>query len=54
MQMQLPFFPDKTKLLSPSWGIFKKDGFVYYLHNGSPVYTQSTQLLQQQIILWPG
>jgi len=39
MQMQLPFFPDKTKLLSPSWGVFKKDGFVYYLHNGSPVYT---------------
>ena len=39
MQMQLPIFPSKTRLLSPSWGVFQKDDSVYYLHNGSPVYT---------------
>ncbi|MCK5538368.1 MAG: hypothetical protein KAI79_16190 [Bacteroidales bacterium] len=36
--MQLPIFPQSTKLLSDSWGVFKKDNFVYYLHNGSPVH----------------
>ncbi len=39
MQMQLPLFPDKTQLLSASWGVRKIDDSVYYLHNGSPVYT---------------
>lgn len=39
MQMQLPLFPSNTELLSPSWGVKKEDDFVYYLHNGSPVYT---------------
>ena len=38
MQMQLPIFPTNTRLLSPTWGVFKKDDFVYYLHNGSPVH----------------
>ncbi len=38
MQTQLPFFPETTQLLSPTWGVFKKDEFVYYLHNGSPVH----------------
>ncbi len=34
----MPIFPTTTKLLSPSWGVFEKDNFVYYLHNGSPVH----------------
>lgn len=38
MQTQLPFFPETTQLLSPTWGVFQKDDFVYYLHNGSPVH----------------
>jgi len=38
MQMQLPIFPVTTKLLSATWGVFIKDDFVYYLHNGSPVH----------------
>lgn len=38
MQMQLPIFPSTTKMLSSSWGVFEKDNFVYYLHNGSPVH----------------
>ena len=36
--MLLPIFPSSTKLLSPTWGVFEKDNFVYYLHNGSPVH----------------
>ena len=38
MQMQLPIFPTNTKMLSSTWGVFEKDNFVYYLHNGSPVH----------------
>lgn len=38
MQLQLPIFPDTTKYLSASWGVFEKDDYVYYLHNGSPVH----------------
>ena len=36
--MQLPIFPSNTRMLSPTWGVFEKDNFVYYLHNGSPVH----------------
>jgi len=39
IQMQLPIFPSSTKLLSATWGILQKGDSVYYLHNGSPVYT---------------
>jgi len=38
MQMQLPLFPNTTKLINFCVGFFEKDGFVYYLHNGSPIY----------------
>jgi transposase len=38
MQMQLPIFPEQTKLINSSVGFFCKDDFVFYLHNGSPVY----------------
>ena len=38
MQMQLPIFPSSTKLINSSVGIFEKDDFVYYLHNGSPIH----------------
>lgn len=38
MQMQLPIFPSGTKLINSTVGVFEKDNFVYYLHNGSPVH----------------
>ena len=38
MQLQLPFFPEHTKLINSTLGLFEKDGFVYYLHNDSPIY----------------
>lgn len=36
--MQLPIFPGSTTLINASVGFFEKDDFVYYLHNGSPIY----------------
>jgi len=38
MQMQLPFFPTTTKLINPCVGVFKKDEYVYYMHNGQPLF----------------
>jgi len=38
MQLQLPFFPDQDKYINSTLGLFKKDGFVYYLHYGSPIH----------------
>jgi predicted transcriptional regulator len=38
MQMQLPIFPQTTKLINSNVGLFELDDFVYYLHNGSPIY----------------
>lgn len=36
--MQMPLFPSSTKLINASVGVFEKDEFVYYLHNGSPIF----------------
>lgn len=36
--MQLPIFPEETKLVNSSIGIYSKEDFVYYLHNGSPIF----------------
>lgn len=36
--MQLPIYPENTKLINCSLGFFLLDNFVYYLHNGSPIY----------------
>ena len=38
MQMQLPIFPESTKLINSSVGFFMKEEFIYYLHNGSPIF----------------
>lgn len=38
MQTQLPIFPSQTKLINASLGVRRQDDFVYYLHNGSPVF----------------
>jgi hypothetical protein len=38
MQLQLPFFPEHTKYINSTLGVFGKDALVYYLHNGSPIY----------------
>lgn len=41
MQTQMPFFPEETKLINSTIGFYKKDDFVYYLHNGSPIFCHS-------------
>jgi hypothetical protein len=38
MQMQLPIFPTSTKLINNCIGVFEKNDFIYYLHNGSPIF----------------
>ena len=38
MQLQLPFFPEQTKYINSTLGFFSKDDYVYYLHNGNPIY----------------
>jgi len=38
MQRQLPFFPSETRLINITLGYYEKDDFVYYLHNGNPIY----------------
>ncbi|NEW85346.1 MAG: hypothetical protein GZ094_23695 [Mariniphaga sp.] len=38
MQLQLPIFPGQTKLINSSIGFFSKDDFIFYLHNGSPIF----------------
>jgi len=38
MQLQLPFFPEQTQYINSTLGLFSKDDYVYYLHNGSPIY----------------
>ena len=38
MQMQMPIFPETTKLINGSVGFYQKEDFIYYLHNGSPIF----------------
>lgn len=33
----MPFFPEHTKMITPTLGVQKKDGEVYYLHSGIPI-----------------
>ena len=38
MQRQLPFFASDTKLINTTLGFRSQDDYVYYLHNGNPIY----------------
>jgi hypothetical protein len=42
MQIQLPLFPVETKLITPTLGLYEREGIVYYLHNGSPIFCHKT------------
>ena len=46
MQLLLPIFPDETKMITESLGVFKLDGLVYYLHCGVPIYIHSEEDIQ--------
>ena len=41
MKLQLPFFPEGTKLINETLGFREQDGTVYYLHNGVPIFKHS-------------
>ncbi len=43
--MQLPIFPESAKLVNPILGFYKKEGIVYYLHNGSPIFCHGEEEL---------
>lgn len=43
MQTQLPFFPQETRYINDKVGVFERDDFVYYLHNGSPLFCHRTK-----------
>ena len=38
MQGKLPFFPPKTKMINCWVGFVERDGTVYYVHGGDPIY----------------
>ncbi|OFZ55130.1 MAG: hypothetical protein A2328_02350 [Bdellovibrionales bacterium RIFOXYB2_FULL_36_6] len=42
MQTQLPFFPASVKHINPHVGVYRQDDFVYYMHNGSPLFCHAT------------
>lgn len=45
MQMQWPIFPKNTKMINSSVGFYTKDDFVFYLHNGSPIFCHARDQL---------
>ena len=43
MQLLLPIFPLNAKLITPTLGVFSKEGIVTYIHGGAPIYSHSTE-----------
>jgi transposase len=43
MQLQFPFFPKDTKLISPCLGVYEQGGIVQYIINGLPAYTHKDE-----------
>ncbi len=41
-QLLLPLFPTDTEYLTPTLGVFSKEAFVYYLHNGIAIFSHSS------------
>jgi predicted transcriptional regulator len=43
MQTQLPLFPENTRLINNTVGVFQKDEMMIYLHNGEPLFCHHIQ-----------
>lgn len=43
MQLLLPIFPVEVKLITPTLGVFARDGIVNYLHCGVPIYSHAAE-----------
>ena len=41
MLTKLPFFPPNTKMINAWLGLCERDGTVYYVHGGNPIYCHS-------------
>lgn len=46
MQLCLPIFPDKSKMISNCLGVYESDGIVQYIANGLPIYSHASEDLQ--------
>ncbi len=46
-QLLLPIFPHATEYLTPTLGVFRKEDFVYYIHNGVPIFSHSASDLNR-------
>jgi len=43
MQLLLPIFPIQTTLITPSVGVYERNGIIQYLVNGLPVYSHGKE-----------
>lgn len=46
MQLLLPIFPAKTKMISKCLGVYEKEDVVQYIANGLPIYSHPCEDLQ--------
>ncbi len=46
MQLPLPIFPEDTKMISKSLGVYENDSIVQYIANGLPIYSHGSEGLQ--------
>jgi transposase len=46
MQLCLPIYPSKTKMISSCLGVYEDDGIVQYIANGLPIYGHGSEDLQ--------
>ena len=46
MQLCLPIFPAKAKMISNCLGVYENDGIVQYIANGLPIYSHASEDLQ--------
>lgn len=43
MQLLLPIFPVQTTHITPSVGVYERDGIIQYLVNGLPIYSHAKE-----------
>lgn len=46
-QLLLPLFSEDTEMITPSLGVRKQSGTVYYLHSGMPIYSHGEHELNK-------
>lgn len=51
MQYQLLLFPEYTKLINDRISFYQQSNFVYYMHNGSPIFCPTFPLLPTTVFV---